>query len=138
MRTGWWVVSPVAFGDAAEVNDALASAIDLRWVAPSCQLEGLANGTDCSVNRLRSDLTAASEVSLPHPVSKGAEDVRGRLFGTSREEFVDVPFRRESLPVTPVCFSSVVVHCAMVNCNPRRVETTFEIASVGRVTIVQR
>ena len=53
----------------------LAAAMDLFWVLPASQLDGLANGTDCLVNQLSSDVVAMSIVSLPDPDSKGAEDV---------------------------------------------------------------
>ena len=70
----WRVVSPIAGNLPAEWKDSLMAAKDLGWVLPSIQLEGLPNGTDCSVNRLRSNSVAAAVVSFADPDSKGLED----------------------------------------------------------------
>ena len=71
---GRWILSAVCFEETAELNDALASAMDLRWVWSASQLDGLANGTDCSIHRLRSNLVASSIVSTADPDSKRRED----------------------------------------------------------------
>ena len=70
MGAWWWVLSAVGLEEAAELNDALTAAIDLRGVVESGHLDGLPNGSDCAVHRLRSDLTAASIVSTADPDSK--------------------------------------------------------------------
>ena len=65
------VYSSVGLEEPAELNNAVTAPINLRWVCESGQFDGLANGTECFVNRLRSDLIAPSVFAFPDPDSKG-------------------------------------------------------------------
>ena len=71
----WWVVLVIGLCKPAELYDTLAAAINFRRVGESCQLDGLANGTDCAVHQLRSNSVAVSKVAVPDPDSKHGEDV---------------------------------------------------------------
>ena len=126
------------FAQAAELNDALAAAIDLRWVLSACQLDGLAHGADCMVHRLRSDSMAESVVSVADPDSKDRKYVGLENMDVAVEVQRDVPATDVGLPVLTVSSAVGLVHCAIVNRSPRRVETTLKISSGGRVTIFQQ
>ena len=135
---GGWVNLSVPLELPPQLKDSLTAAMDLRWVMPSSQLEGLPNGSERSVNRLRSNSVAAAESSLPDPVSKTGEDCGSLLVAAIVEVCRDSPLDLGVVaPVLPVRPSPRLVHCAIVNRCPRRVEMTFKTSSVGRITTLQ-
>jgi len=121
----------------AELNRSLAATIDLCWVWEASQLDGLANGSERLINQLCSDLVATSKVSVADPDSKRCKG-GGFLVGRAVSEVgADAPASRKSCPVVTVAALVRLVHYAVVNFLPCRVETTYAISSQGRVAIFQ-
>ena len=65
------VCSAVQLEEVAELNDALASAIDLSWVLESGKLDGLPNGSERLIHQLHSGSISSAAVAFADPDSKG-------------------------------------------------------------------
>ena len=97
------------------------------WVWLAVQNELLGDVAKGCFNRLNSDLSAVSVVSLPDAYSKGKECIDLLDPGTVAEVLVMQVFSAaEVCPCIPALDSLLIIHCCIPNRLPRNVSKMFE------------